>query len=232
MEGFNMKNDERLEARRLRKEQGCSVREIAGKLGVSAGSVSRWVRDVVLSAEQEATLQARNPIFNHNLNGVATFTNHTHARKKREQWQLEGRQLYRDGDKRYAFGCALYYGEGSKGKNTVGLSNTDTRLMIFWVNFLRDFFEIQDGEFAVSITCYLNNGLTLEEIQNYWLKAVGLPITVLRKATVKGKYYSGTGSGKYPFGVCTVRVHKTDVVQKLFGSIKEATGDDGVSWLD
>jgi len=59
-----VKTEERQLARRLRAEQGLAVREIARIVGVSVGSVSLWVRDVPLSAEQEAVLAARNPVRN------------------------------------------------------------------------------------------------------------------------------------------------------------------------
>jgi len=44
-----MKTRERSEARRLRAEEGRSVKEIAGILSVSRSSVSLWVRDVPLT---------------------------------------------------------------------------------------------------------------------------------------------------------------------------------------
>ena len=47
-----MKYDLMQEAIRMRKEDGKSIGDIAKKLVVSKGSVSRWVRDVELTEEQ------------------------------------------------------------------------------------------------------------------------------------------------------------------------------------
>jgi transcriptional regulator with XRE-family HTH domain len=42
-----MKTEKRNQARTLRRERGCSIEEIASRLGVARSSVSLWVRDIV-----------------------------------------------------------------------------------------------------------------------------------------------------------------------------------------
>jgi len=59
-----MKTRERNEARRLRREEGRSVKEIERLLGVSRSTASLWVRDIPLTAAQRASLKRRNPIYN------------------------------------------------------------------------------------------------------------------------------------------------------------------------
>jgi transcriptional regulator with XRE-family HTH domain len=44
-----MKVQERNEARRLRRDEGLSLKEIALQLGVAKSSVSHWVRDIELT---------------------------------------------------------------------------------------------------------------------------------------------------------------------------------------
>ena len=55
-----MKTAERELARPMRRYEGRSIKEIARLLHVSRSSVSLWVRDIALSDEQHAALQARN----------------------------------------------------------------------------------------------------------------------------------------------------------------------------
>jgi transposase-like protein len=55
-----MKTVERNQARRMRRDEGRSIKEIARLLGVSSSSVSHWVRDVELTDAQHSALQARN----------------------------------------------------------------------------------------------------------------------------------------------------------------------------
>jgi hypothetical protein len=56
-----VKTAERLEARRLRAAEGCSIREIAQRVGVSRSSASLWVRDVELTPPQVDALRGRDP---------------------------------------------------------------------------------------------------------------------------------------------------------------------------
>jgi transposase len=55
-----MKTREQEEAQRLRREEGLSVREIQRRLNVAKSSVSLWVRDVPLTAEQLERLRRSN----------------------------------------------------------------------------------------------------------------------------------------------------------------------------
>jgi transposase len=68
-----VKPEARQEARRLRMADGLSIRDIATRLGVSKSSVSLWVRDVALTAEQEAALQANDPVRNGRLIGTQVY---------------------------------------------------------------------------------------------------------------------------------------------------------------
>jgi transposase-like protein len=52
-----MKTAERNQARRMRSEEGRSIKEIARLLGVSTSSVSHWVRDIELTDAQHSALQ-------------------------------------------------------------------------------------------------------------------------------------------------------------------------------
>jgi transposase len=54
-----MKTAERECARKLRREEGRSVKELASLLGVARSSISLWVRDIELTDEQRANLRRR-----------------------------------------------------------------------------------------------------------------------------------------------------------------------------
>ncbi len=51
-----MKPDKHVEARRLRRDEGKSVKEIAKLVGCSKSSASMWVRDTELTLEQKTEL--------------------------------------------------------------------------------------------------------------------------------------------------------------------------------
>jgi transcriptional regulator with XRE-family HTH domain len=109
-----VKPEARREARRLRERNGLPVNAIAARLGVSKSSVSRWVRDIELTTEQHAVLEAMNPIYNAQLRGRTG--RRRAARAAREAAQLDGRSYARHGDSLHAQGCMLYWAEGTKSR--------------------------------------------------------------------------------------------------------------------
>jgi transposase-like protein len=146
-----MKTREREEARRLRREEGESIKAIARRVGVSVSSVSVWVRDIELTGPQTARLQARNPYYNSQF--PAWRANAERARERRRGYQAEGRALARLGDANHAAGAMLYWAEGDKSnRNSVRFSNADPHVVRYFLTFLRAYFEVPDER--VRITCH------------------------------------------------------------------------------
>ena len=113
-----MKTRERDEARRLRAE-GRSMREITKLLAVSKSSVSLWVRDIELSPAQREALRQKNAIYDAQRKGNQVWS--ARRRAERARSQEEGRLQSRQRDAFHAAGCMLYWAEGSKERNTLGL---------------------------------------------------------------------------------------------------------------
>jgi hypothetical protein len=87
----------------------------------------------------------------------------------------------------------------------------------------------------VRLNLYLTNGLTLREVEDHWLWALGLPRSSLRKHTINHAPTSSSGQrrDKLPYGVCAVRVRRsTRLVQHIYGAIQEYAGFDEPRWLD
>jgi AcrR family transcriptional regulator len=142
---------ERNEARRLRREQGLSLKEIAASLGVAKSSVSLWVRDIELTPEQHRRLAAQNRMHPRQLLARAALIEKHRAR--RFAAQAEGRSYAKHGDPFHAAGCMLYWAEGSKARNSVEITNADPEVLRFFVRFIRTYFGVADEAFAV--TCNL-----------------------------------------------------------------------------
>lgn len=101
-----------------------------------------------------------------------------------------------------------------------------------FVDFIRENFDVKDEEWRININCYLNDGLTIDDIQKYWLNFLKLPKECMRSFVIRNRYYNNNNKQKYPYGICRVRIHRTDVVQQIYGSIKEyANISDDNLWL-
>jgi transcriptional regulator with XRE-family HTH domain len=224
-----MKTEERRRARELR-AQGCSVKEIERRVGVSRASVSLWVRDIELGEEQRRILAER--VTKGQL--TAAQRKAERARHIRRGYQEQGRRFARERGASYAAGCMLYWAEGGKSRNSLQISNSDPELLGFFVNFLRDHFAVSNAAFTVSCNLFADHLDRQREIEEFWLRRLKLPPGCLRKSTVNNysKYSAKKRTNVLPYGTCRVSVYSTKLVQTIYGSIQEYGGFERPAWLD
>jgi len=228
-----MKTEEREFARKLRREDGLPINEIARRVGVSKSSVSLWVRDIELTAEQHATLRAMNPAYNRQLNGWLRVAERHRARRLAAQ--QSGRELARRGEPLHLAGCMLYWGEGAKGPpHQVCFSNSDPEMVRLFVVFLKTYFEIDAGDIRISSHLFADHLVRQREVERYWLNVADLPDESLRKSVVN--LYSRSSKrkriNKLPNGTCQVVLSRVHVLQSIFGSIQEYAGFERPAWLE
>jgi hypothetical protein len=232
--GTLRKPREHAEARSLRK-QGVSLKRIAARLGVSPTTVLLWTRDIELTEEQRQwNLRRpggpRDPIA---VKARAAAWRKRNQSRRRD-YQAEGRTHARNKNPLHMAGCMLYWAEGAKGRNTLKLANSDTNLIRFFCRFVREVFDVPTDAFSVRLNVYMNNGLTIDEIENHWLESLDLPRSCLRKHSLDSMPTSSSGrrKNKLPYGVCTVSVYSTRIVQHIYGAIQEYAGFEEPRWLD
>jgi hypothetical protein len=207
-----------------------AMKAIARELGVSVGSVSVWTRDIALTEQQKAALAERNHRFSGQTRGH--YERSQNARLRRLISQLQGRAVARRRDPRHQAGCMLYWAEGSKSKNSVQFVNSDAEMLRFFKEFLMACYDVTPDKLCVSVNCYLNNGLTLKEIERHWLDVLELPSTCLRKATVNTPPRASKQQKRnLPYGTARLTLHSTNVVQSIYGAIQEYGGFDEPDWL-
>ena len=131
------KSDLKLRALALRRV-GTSVKDIARELGVSRGSVSVWIRDVVLTPLQNKKLNEQRINAGHKGRMLGAQMN---KRKKQERIALAEREASNAIKKLpkndlFLIGLGLYWGEGVKAsQSSTAVINSDPRiikLMIRW----------------------------------------------------------------------------------------------------
>jgi len=226
---FVMKPREREQARQLRR-QGMSVKAIARHVGVSVSSVSRWVRDIELSLAQRAALAAVNPsVVGHPAGAIAR---RAYALDQRRAWQEQGRAMARKGDALHRAGCFLYWAEGTKSRNVAALTNADADLLRVFRRFLAECYAVPDERLAFSVNCFLGNGLSLAEIEAYWLEVLDLPSMCLRASIVNRPSSASRRRGRtLVHGTGRLSVASTEVVQSIYGAIQEYADLDRPEWL-
>jgi hypothetical protein len=206
-----------------------SMKAIAREVGASLSSVSRWVRDVELTAEQQATLKVQ--AFNGHVKGRAV--NSAVRRRARVIAQEEGRQLAERREALHVAGCMLYWAEGAKDRNQICFTNSDPEMAKFFVKFLRTYFNLEDENIRITCNLFADHLERQREIEQFWLDTLLLPQGSLCKSTVNvySKYSKKKRANKLPYGTCRVVVSRTRIVQSIFGSIQEYAGFERQGWL-
>jgi transcriptional regulator with XRE-family HTH domain len=225
-----VKLEERERARRLRSEHGLPIKVIAAQVGVSPSSVSRWVRDVDLTPEQVAVLRDANPIFNRQRSGTARSS--ANARARRVAAQQHGRMLASQDDPLHQMGCMLYWAEGTRSRNQVAFTNSDADMLDLFLHFLRRCYGVTDDQIALTVNVHLGNGLTLDEIESWWLRRLGLPRSSLRSSMVNRTSRASLRKRRtLPYGTVRIRVSSTSLVQSIFGALQAYACLDRPDWL-
>jgi hypothetical protein len=128
----------------------------------------------------------------------------------------------------------LYWAERAKRRNTIQFTNSDPHMLAFFRRFLVEAMAIERDEIVMSINVYTNNGMGIEEIECYWLDLLDLPASSVRKHMLNHMPTSSSGRArnKLPYGVVTLNVHSTWMLQHIYGAIQEHAGFDEPAWLD
>lgn len=176
----------RIKARELR-SKGESVKTIAMELGVSKGTVSVWVRDIILSIEQLEKLRAAS------LKGAERGRLKS-ALLQKERWQKNLEKLKKQGietvgnltDRELLIaGLALYWGEGYKKGRRLQLCNSDPRLIQFILLWLKKCFAIPSEE----VRCRVGiNAIHKERdtvVKQYWSNITGIPLSQFANTSFK-----------------------------------------------
>jgi transcriptional regulator with XRE-family HTH domain len=220
-----MKTAERELARALRREHGVSVKKLARIVGVSRSSISLWVRDIELTPTQQAALRRAGAA------GGAASRSRALARKRAAQ--EEGRDAARRGDRLHMAGCMLFWAEGSRARNAVQFTNSDPRMAVFFLRFLRVCFGVPDTKVRVCCNLFADHVERQQDIERYWLDVLELPRTCLTKTMVNkySKHSLKKRRNKLPYGTCRLTVHDTLLAQHLYGAIQEYGGFECAAWL-
>jgi hypothetical protein len=207
------------------------MKEIARLVGVSLSSVSYWVRDVPLTTEQRTELLRR---MSANGRAAAAAGRSVAARKVRVAYQECGRRHARRREPLHVAGCMLYWAEGSKGRNSVQFVNSDPAMVRYFVSFLRAYYDVADDAFRVDCNLFADHLERQQEIERFWLETLALPQSCLRKSKVivYSKYSKKKRQNRLPYGTVRVCVHRTEIVQSIYGAIQECAGFERPEWLD
>lgn len=159
------------------REKGFSYNSILKLIPVAKSTLSRWLRSVKLAKRQRQKLtQKREAARQKGLESLRrkriTTTKQLKETARQEIGRIGPRELF-------LLGCALYWAEGSKQKETnvsesVRFSNSDPLMINLMVKWFRDVCGISPD--AMKFEIYLHQTADREKARRYWAESTGLPI--------------------------------------------------------
>lgn len=200
---MRLKQKEYEEARRIRREEGESVKRIAKRLGVAYSSVSMWCRDIVLTDEQNEALYKRNAssrksnLLKGSQNMAAAYAK---IRENKRKIGADRVRTFSDRDL-HMLGLGLYLGDGAKTQRCT-FSNSNVALQRLMISWFEKTFGLTRDRFFGRIIVHEKYRSEGEKIVSEWSEALNLPresihISSFLKTKVAPKYterglYKGT----------------------------------------
>lgn len=217
------KSKERIIATDLRKA-GKSILEIAKRLHIAKSTVSLWCRDIALTPRQINRL-AHNSILGIRRGQLIGAEQKRKSRlDKVKRFRLEGVKKLENlsDDAFFAAGIALYLAEGAKTMRQVYFVNSDPRVVMFMIQWLERFFQVQRERIAPSVFINHIHRSRIQKVLRYWSFYLEIPLSQFRSTifvkTTQKKLYKNHNNY---FGTLRFRVLKsTDLFYTISGLIE------------
>lgn len=210
--GYRGEIDKQNQARDLR-AQGWTLGEICEEVGCSKASASVWCRDVEID---RVVLEARRRqrFLTGNEGARQRGPNKLQRRKQAEIKAMAeaGVQTVASLSDRELLlvGAALYAGEGSKTPGEVRFTNSDPRMIVFFVDWLHRCFGVEPARMRLRL--YLHEGLDLDAANGFWTAVTGIPVARFGKP-YRAKADPSIRRSKHPMGCpsvgyCSMPLHR------------------------
>lgn len=206
------------EAIKLRKE-GLSYGEIGKQISVAKSSLSLWLKDIKLSSGHRRRLYTKQ---------VAILTKGPNSQKERRVREIE--LIIKEAKNEIILpiskeslrlmGAMLYWAEGRKMNGGMELTNSDPLLILFFVGWLEEIFDIPAQNLRMRLNIYPQQNET--EVKKFWSELTGVPLNNFRKSFIKPKNKFFKKNNLY-YGTARIEVPKSsDKKHRLHGWIHKA----------
>ncbi len=220
------RSKEMLIAKSMR-QKGESIKDIAYSLKVSVSSVSNWCRNIELTDQQKNNLARRvtDPYYGKKAE---------YLERSKEQFKQKVENLRKQGIKEvsklskreiFLIGIALYWGEGFKKDHQVGFANTDSKMIKFFIYWLKTCFNLRNKDLIVRVTSNDQYKDKIKIMEAFWSNALHIPLNQFSKPffqkTIWKKQYENPTDYH---GVLRIKVRKSvNLLRKIYGHIEGLT---------
>ena len=117
-------------------------------------------------------------------------------------------------------GLMLYWGEGDKtGNYLVALTNTNLRILNYFVLWLRKYFEIDETKLRCRL--YIWNSLNEPGAKQFWSKQLNIPLKRFTKSYISNSK-PNVRKIRHNYGVCRVSYGSTKIFKEIIEGISKS----------
>jgi len=201
---------------------GHSMKQIAVSLNVSKGSVSNWVRDIVLPKEvlvniNNQCLMGREKARKTRLNNIALRQDELFRVCREEIIPFSLRDLW-------VAGLMLYAGEGNKssivGNQHIEIANSDADILRIFIKFIVKVCHVPKERIRVRLILY--EDIDIEQAYNYWSKELNISRNQFGKEFIKPSYKDSPYRHlrRSTYGTAHVCLYDAKIYRRIMGWLK------------
>ncbi len=214
------KSSQRLLAEKLRREQGLSYREIAGRLKVNKSTLSGWLKHIALTRRQEERLHKRLQENRSRFAARAWPINRQRYAQARQAAYQSGTEVVaglpqESGVDELAF-ALLYLGEGTKGQGKVQVASMDADILHFVCWALRRLYSVDERRLTFRLNLIEAARPREKTLINWWARTLEGAPGQFTKTQFDVRQPERPASKDY-HGVCTVTYSDTYLQQHVLG---------------
>lgn len=193
------------------RRKGYSIKEIAKVLGISVGTSSLWLRDIVITPSGLARLEEKNRVSR--IKGVQVQQSLRKNRLNLLETKIKAQIKSVKENKFFIKSlCAyLYWGEGNKTGSFVGFINSDPEMIRNFMFLLRSGFEVDETKFRGLM--HLHEYHDQQKMANFWSQVSGIPLSRFSKTYIKP--HTGKRKKKGYKGSLRIRYYDVKIAQEL-----------------
>jgi transcriptional regulator with XRE-family HTH domain len=214
------KPDRRLEAEKLRREQGLSYREIEALTGISRSTLSHWLRDIPLAPEQQARLNERLRANRATFAARAWKVNRDRYKRAREEACQSGANVIAELPNEVCVDelalAMLYLGDGSKSGNRVQMASTNPAILRYFLWAVRSLYEVEEERLSFRLNLVEAARPLERKLLQWWTRELGCRRGQFIKTQFDARSHRTRVTEDY-HGVCTITYGSTYLQERILG---------------
>ncbi len=209
----------RTEAIKLRL-RGYTYGQIKRELNLAKSTLSGWLKNLPLSEEALDNL-SKNKVISRDIR-VERF-----RQTARSKWisrlskvlEIQQRETLPLTDKElFLAGVFLYWGEGSKQRGVVAISNTDPRVIKFALYWMTKILKVSIDKIKVRLHLY--SDMDLEAETDFWSNSLGISKIQFKRPYIKKTTRKDVAYKSFGHGTCNLMYFNVSLSEKIAMTIK------------